>query len=72
MLATEFKGNFRFVFSQVHFSSILFQFMYDFGLKVHLITYIPIYLYTYIGYIGLHFLGFSWSKALRKGMDKLN
>ena len=33
------------------------QFRYDFGLEVHLITY-----------SGLHFLGFSWSKAQRKGM----
>jgi hypothetical protein len=42
---------------QFNFSLIIVQFRYDFGLEVHLITY-----------IGLHFLGFSWSKAQRKGM----
>ena len=61
MSAAGFQGNFILVLSsslQLNFSSILVQFRYDFGLKVHLITY-----------IGLHFLGFSWSKAQRKGMD---
>ena len=46
---------------QFNFSSILVQFRYNFGLEVHLITY-----------IGQHFLGFSWSKAQRKGMYRLN